>query len=99
MEILYVTKDKSINTKLVYITGRKLRGYRQDKTYPKVTQCLVFKNNLLQGFSEVVKCDADEDNPDFAYILVTKKAMNFVYFKEIKKALWKELFKKVKIKK
>lgn len=91
MEITYTTQDKSVTYKLVYITGRKLRGYRGDKTYPKVTQCLLYYNGLLQGFGEVVKCEEDKDNPQFAQMLATKKVMHLVWFKEARIKLWELL--------
>lgn len=88
-EINYITDDKSLSYRVVYIVGRKLRGYKGDKTYPKVTQCLLFKNNLLVSFAEVVKCDNDKDNIEYAIKLVTKKVIKDVYFTDIRKSLWK----------
>lgn len=92
MEIVYTSEDKSLEYKLVYISKRKLRGYKGDKTMPVVTQCLLFKNGLLQDFAEVVKCESDKHNPQLAYKLVTKKVMPSVYFTDIKTELWKLFF-------
>ncbi len=89
--ITYISKDMSVTYQLAYITGRRLRGYRGDKTFPKVTQCLLYYNGLLQGFGEVVKCDEDDDNPDFAKMLATKKVMHLVWCKEARVKLWELL--------
>jgi hypothetical protein len=47
----------------------------------------------MVGFTQAVRCECDEHNPKFAYKLVTKKAMDLIYFKEIQHALLTELDK------
>lgn len=88
MEICYTTKDNSIHYRLIYITGYRLRGYRGDKSRPKVTQCLLFYNGLLIGYGEVVKCDKDKDNTKFAQMLATKKVMNLIPFRDVRCKIW-----------
>lgn len=88
MEINYITDDKSIAYKLVYITGRRLRGYRRDKSHTIVTQCLLYRNGLIIGFGEVVKCEKDKDNTTFAQMLATKKVMSLIPFRDIRCKIW-----------
>lgn len=95
-EIDYASDDNSLRYKLLYITGRKLRGRKGDKTWPKVTQCLLFQNELLIACGEVVKCDDDKDNMSYALITVTKKIINEIWFKELRKPIWDKLFEKIK---
>jgi len=90
-EISYITTDNSLKYKLVYITGRKVFGRTRDKTYPKVTQCLLFTNGLLTSFGQVVKCDSDIDNLEYAVKLVTKKVMKDIWFKSVRKEIWAQL--------
>lgn len=96
LEIEYTVEDSSLTYRLVYIIGRKLRGRRNDKTWPKTTQCLLFKNGLLISWGEVVKCDDDRDNLSYALKLVTKKVMPDVWFKDIRKQLWGEIESQIK---
>jgi len=96
-EIETVSEDTSLRFRLVYITGRKLRGKKQDKTWPKVTQCLLFKNGLFISCGEVVKCDDDVDNMEYALKLVTKKVITDIWFKELRKPIWEQLFVKISL--
>lgn len=92
METTHITSDKSYEVKLVYIVKHRLHFYRGNKSYPKHTQCLCFINGLIVGFGEVIKHENDIDNQNFAYKLATKKVINNINCKFIRKELWGKLF-------
>lgn len=95
-KIEYITKDKSLKYELFYISKPRLQYYRKNKRYPYFTQCIVFCNGLMLGFSQAVQCECDENNPKFAFKLVTKKAMNLIKIQFIKDGLMTELDKHLK---
>ena len=96
--VLYVSPDNTIKIELVYIVIKVLKIYPGiGKTYPKHTQCLVYINNILAGFSTVIKHEFDEDNQNYAYKLVTKKAMKFINTKFIRKEVWKRVNSELKL--
>ena len=95
-KIEYNTKDNSLKYELSYICKPRLQYYRSNKRYPHFTQCIVFCNGLMLGFSQAVRCECDEHNPKFAYKLVTKKAIDLIKLNFIKDALWTELDKYLK---
>lgn len=96
MNIEYITEDKSLKYRLEYIVGRKLRGIRGDKTHPPVTQCLLYRNGLLLGFGEVVKCEGDVHNIEFARKLATKKVMQLIPFRDVRTKIWEQINTKYK---
>lgn len=95
LEIEHQSEDKSIRYKLIYIVGRKIYGRRRDKTYPKVTQCLVFRNGILQGFNHIIKCDDDVDNFNFSIKTVTKKAITHIDSQDLIGGIWEKIDKKL----
>jgi len=97
MEINYSTKDESIQVKLQYLVGQPKSRNNYGKTWAKTTQCLVFVNGFLKGFATIVKHDSDKDNMKYAYAIVTKKALinSGIYFKFIRKEIWKLLEKEI----
>lgn len=95
MEILYYNDDNILIYRLVYIVTRRLTYYGKDKTYPLITQCLLYKNNLLVGFGEVVKCQCDENNQALAYVLATKKVLKNIPFRCVRKDIWKIVHERV----
>jgi len=96
MEITYITNDKSIEVKLVYIVKTRLHNYGGiGKTWPKHTQCLMFVNGLLAGYGEVVKHEKDTDNQKFAFKEATNRVMNKMNLKFIREELWKKVLKEV----
>lgn len=89
MEIVYKTNDESIQITLKYIVGRGFHNYPGiGKSWPKHTQCLCFVNGLMKGFGEVVKHEKDPDNQKLAYKLATKKAIDKIGLKFVRKELW-----------
>lgn len=95
-KIEYITTDKSVKYELFYICKPRLQYYRRNKRYPHFTQCIVFCNGLMIGFTQAVRCECDEHNPIFAFKLVTKKAMELIKLNFIKDALLTELDKALK---
>jgi hypothetical protein len=83
--------DESLKYKLVYLSGRRVFGRARNKTYPKVTQCLIFENGLLIASSTAVKCDCDEYNLPFALKLVTKKAIPAIWLDFVRVNVWSQL--------
>ena len=92
-KIGYITRDNSLTYELFYICKPRLQYYRRNKRYPHFTQCIVFCNGLMVGFTQAVRCECDEHNPNFAYKLVTKKAIDLIKLDFIKDALLTELDK------
>ncbi len=95
-KIEYTTKDNSLKYELFYICKPRLQYYRRNKRYPHFTQCIVFCNGLIVGFTQAVRCVCDEHNPKFAYKLVTEKAIDLIKLNFIKDALLTELDKYLK---
>lgn len=96
MEITYLTEDKSVEVKLVYIVRRNLKRYRGiGKCYPKHTQCLMFVNGLLRGYGEVVKHEYDEDDPSFAFKEATRRVMHKLTGKWLRTELWRLVLEKI----
>jgi hypothetical protein len=96
MEITYSTEDDSIKVKLVYIVNRRFHNYEGiGKSWPKHTQCLMFINGLIAGYGEVVKHEKDEDNQKYAYLLATKKVMDKIQLKFIRKEIWEKVKDKI----
>lgn len=96
-EIIYKVEDDDYEVKLVYIVKRRLHNYKNiGKSYPKHTQCLCFINGLIVGFGEVVKHEADKDNQNLAYKLATKKVMDKIIFKDIRKEIWMKVLNEFK---
>jgi hypothetical protein len=87
-EINYVTDDKSMRIKLVYITGRALRIYHHGKSWPIHTQCLLFINDLFVTHGHVIKHENDVNNQKYAYILATKKAITGINIKFLRTEIW-----------
>ena len=93
MKITYITPDKSIEVKLVYIVKRRLHNYAGfGKTWPKHTQCLCYINGLFHSFGEAVKHEKDVDDQKFAFKIATGKALLKLNAKDIRQELWKKLF-------
>lgn len=96
MEISYKTDDGSIQITLKYIVGRGFHNYPGiGKSWPKHTQCLCFVNGLMKGFGEVVKHEKDLDNQKLAYKLATKKAIEKMNLKYLRKELWLKLLNEI----
>lgn len=78
-------------------TGHPLKWYHTGKTYPKTTQCVIKKFDIILGVGEVVKHYLDTDNPEYARNLAMKKALNNTnslsspLWKEFRKILWERL--------
>ena len=89
MEINYITNDKSIHIRLEYLVGYPLRMYYVGKTYPRTTQCLMYMNGIHRKTGTVIKHKKDEDNPNLAIRLVTKKALSALNMKCLRDEVWK----------
>lgn len=74
-DIIYKTKDKSLEIRLQFITGIRLKYTHLGKGWPKHTQCLMYSNGILDCFETVVKHERDEDNQVYAYRLVAEKCL------------------------
>jgi len=94
-ELEHTVDDQSVRYKLLYLRGRRIYGRARNKTFPLVTQCLVFKNGLLIGNDKIVKCDNDLHNTEFALKLLTKKIIKNIYSKDDRKEIWKKLKLKI----
>jgi len=95
MQILYSTKDNSLNYRLEYITSRPMRKYKGfGKSWPTTTQCIIYENGCLISIGTVVKHDSDEENSILASKLATKKAIRKIKIKFIRKDIWEIFFKK-----
>ncbi len=91
-EIVYITEDKSIEVKLVYISKRRYKNYRHiGKCWPIHTQCLLYYNGLLESFGTVIKHNVDEHDSFYAYREATKKALeaSTLSIKWIRSEIWK----------
>jgi len=96
MIIEYTTKDTSLNIKIEYKVARSFKNYPGiGKAWPKETQCLVYINGLLRGNGSVIKHEKDLDNQEYAYKLATKKAINCINLKFIRKEIWEILNNKL----
>jgi len=85
--LLYETKDKSIKVRIEFIIGNRLRVYHVGKTYPEITQCLIYSNGFLECFSTIIKHYKDEHNQIEAYKLSAKKAIKQYGFEWVEKDL------------
>lgn len=98
MEINYKTSDNSIEIKLQYIVKAQYKNYPGiGKCWPITTQCILFYNGLVLDFASVTKHNFDTHNPEYAHRLVTKKVLEKINIKFIRKDIWKlidEFFKK-----
>jgi hypothetical protein len=97
MNIFYETNDKSLRYHLQYFTKNRLTYYKGNKNYPLYTQCLIFRNDLVAGYGEVIKHENDEHNQKYAYIKATEKAFqnSKINSKFIRKDLWDLLFQTI----
>jgi hypothetical protein len=48
-------------------------------------------NGLIIGYGEVIKHEKDADNQNFAYREATKKVINKINIKSIRKELWEKV--------
>lgn len=91
MEIVYETQS-NIVYKLIYTQTRKMIYSKKIGRIPTIiTQCLVYRDNLIIGFSQAQKCQCDSNNPKFAHFLVTKKIMYLIKVKKSREEIWKLL--------
>jgi hypothetical protein len=96
MEIIHKSENSSITYELKYIVKPVLRNYGGiGRSYPKCTQCLIFANGLLKSSGEVTKHARDEDNQQYAYREATKKALENIGYKSLRKELWKKVFSEI----
>ena len=96
MKIEYKSKDNSYHVELEYFNKCVMKKYPGiGKSYPVLTQCILKINGVLRGFGEVTKHHQDEHNLKYACVYATKKIINKVVFKDTRKILWNELFKKL----
>lgn len=93
MEIIYKTKagrNNGVTITLVYTESNLPRNYRHIGTQnPKVTQCECYIDKAIVSIGTVVKHAKDEDSPNFAKRLVTKKVLDVIKVKEVRTELWK----------
>ena len=92
MEVVF-KDDLGTDLKLIYITKAPLRFVRGQKSFPLVTQCLVWSRGLLVGFSQVVKCESDVDDRELAYTLATRKAIHNLPCRYERKKIYAEFLK------
>lgn len=90
-DITLNSSDDSIRVKLVYIIKFRFHRYGLGKSWPKHTQCLMFINDLLVGYGEVVKHANDEDNESYAIKAATAKVMPKLVFKDMRTELWNKI--------
>jgi len=84
MEIVYKTQS-GIVYKLIYTTTKKMIYSKKiGKISTIITQCLVYRDELVIGFSQAQKCQCDIDSPKFAHLLVTNKIMHLIQSKKSK---------------
>ena len=97
MEIIHLSKDKSWEVKLTYIskTVPKYYGGFGNKRV-KYTQCIMFVNGLIVGYGEVAKHESDTDNQRFSYIEATKRVMGKITFKSDRKEIWEKVLNEIK---
>lgn len=91
MEIVYATQS-GIVYKLVYVTTKRMIYSKKiGKISTIITQCLVYRDDLIVGFSQAQKCQCDFNNPRFAHFLVTRKIMHLIRAKKSRENIWKLL--------
>ena len=92
-QLKWQSADKSVKIKLVYLSKPTLKiypmGRSYDKAYPIVTQCLIFKNGLLESFGEVTKHHDDENDINLAARNATKKAISAIGNAWTRRDIWK----------
>jgi hypothetical protein len=75
-----------------FTTARVRRNNSRGKAWPLVTQCVIYKENLIIGIGEVVKHAKDEDNPKIARLKAAKKAFSrTAIWRELRTKLWKQI--------
>jgi len=85
VNVIEIVEEGSTFT-LEFRVSNPLRVSYKGKHWPKTTQCLVYANGRLIGFSEVIKHVNDIDNQKLANKLAAKKAFDVTYLKN-----WKSL--------
>lgn len=77
-----------------FLQGHPLRKNCYGKTWNKVTQCIIKKDNLIIGTGEVIKHANDTDNIKYAKSKSAKKAFKQTrLWKEIRTRLWNKILK------
>jgi hypothetical protein len=74
IDVEYTTSDKSIYVKMTFTRVQRKKIYHVGKSWPIHTQCVISVNGLVESFATVVKHNIDEDNPQFAYKIASRKA-------------------------
>lgn len=95
MKIEYKSKDNSYHVELEYSCQIVTKYYALGKRPVYVTQVLLKVNGKIKGLGEAVKHYQDDHNLKYACVYATKKIINKVIFKDVRKKLWNELFKKL----
>lgn len=70
------SKDSRELIRLKFISKRTYRKYYCGKSWPIVTQCLLFEDGILKCFYTITKHDKDANDLHFAYNLVSEKCIS-----------------------
>lgn len=73
--IRWKSSDNSLEYLLEFKIKHQLVYTHLGKSYPKHTQCLIYRNGLLQHFETIVKHAKDKDDEKFALKLVGEKCL------------------------
>lgn len=94
MKLIYKTQGGT-TYKFVYTTiNRNIYSKKIGKYFTTITQCLLYKNDLVIGFSTAQRCFTDKQDKRYAHILVTRKLIHLIQTKRSRTNIFKMLFDK-----